>query len=265
MDILARDDAPLTHEQWNALDEMVISTAKKYLTGRRLLPLFGPLGYGMPMVPSAELSIEEGEPTRLQGHKFVMMEELSADFSLNLTDFAEAERMRIPVNFSPALVAAQQISQKEDEVIYNGSEETTAAGLLTVEGAHEMEAGDWDEEGSLVAAFSQAVDTLGSAGYPGPYALVVSPGTRALAHRTLKGPRLEVEILQDLAEAGFYASHALGEQMLVMEVGRANADLALGMDITTSYLDQDERTHIFRIMETMAVRIKRPDAIVVMT
>ncbi|MFW5867754.1 MAG: family 1 encapsulin nanocompartment shell protein [Armatimonadota bacterium] len=264
MDILARDDAPLTDEQWAQLDEMVTATAKKYLTARRLLPIYGPLGVGLPVVPAAELSVGTDEPAHLTGKKLTLLQELNADFSLNLMHFAEAERMGVPLSFAPALAAAQDIATQEDDVLYNGSDETGVPGLLEVEGSHVIEASDWNEEGMLVRDFARAVDALGNAGYPGPYAVVVSPGTKALAYRTLKGPRLEIEIVQDLAEAGLYASSVLGQRMLVMEVGRANADLALGMDITTTYLDQDERTHIFRIMETLALRVKRPDSIVVL-
>ncbi|MFP4248743.1 MAG: family 1 encapsulin nanocompartment shell protein [Armatimonadota bacterium] len=264
MDILARDDAPLTDEQWAQLDDMVASTAKKYLTARRLLPIYGPLGVGMPVVPAAEVAGGTEEPIHLSGRKLTLLEELNADFSLNLMHFAEAERMGAPVSFAPALIAAQEIARREDEVLFNGAEETDVPGLLNVEGAHFMEASDWNEEGALVNDFARAVDALGNAGYPGPYGVAISPGTKALAHRILKGSRLEIEILQDLAEAGLYASGILGHRMLVMEVGRANADLALGMDITTTYLDQDERTHIFRIMETLALRMKRPDSIVVL-
>ena len=55
MDILARDQAPLTESEWEALDETVVSTARKYLVGRRFIPIFGPVGTGMPAVPVAEM------------------------------------------------------------------------------------------------------------------------------------------------------------------------------------------------------------------
>jgi len=264
MDILARDDAPLTDEQWAQLDEMVASTAKKYLTARRLLPVLGPLGVGMPVVPSAGLEFHEDAPIKLGARKLEILQELTSDFALNIKDFAEAERLGMPVNFAPALAAAQDIARREDDILYNGSEETGQQGLLNVDGCHQLEADDWNTEGTLVRDFARAVDALGNAGYPGPYAVVVSPGTKAMAHRMLQGPRLEIEILKDLAEAGLFSSGVVGDRMLVMEVGRGNADLALGMDITTAYLDQDEMTHIFRIMETLALRVKRPDSIVVL-
>ena len=264
MDILARDEAPLSDEQWAELDDLVASTAKKYLTARRLLPVLGPLGVGMPVVPAAGLEFPEGGPIRLGEGRLVELEELSSDFSLDVKDFAQAERMGVPVSFSPALAAAQDIARQEDGVLFHGSQATGASGLLNAEGAHQLDKGDWSEEGALVQDFARAVDALGNSGYPGPYGVVISPGTRAMAHRVLRGARLEIQLLDGLAEAGLYASSALDDQMLVMEVGRGNADLALGMDITTGYLDQDETTHIFRILETLALRVKRPDSIVVL-
>ncbi|NLO04249.1 MAG: bacteriocin family protein [candidate division WS1 bacterium] len=264
MDVLARDDAPLTQEQWAQLDELVLSTAKKYLTARRLLPMMGPLGYGMPVVPAAQLEVHADEPSRIGARKLTLLQELTSDFELDVRDFVQAERMGVPVNFAPALAAALQIAQQEDDLLYNGLGDEGQPGLLTVDGRHIVDRDDWETEGTLVRDFARAVDLLGNAGFPGPYAVVMSPGTRAMAHRTLKGPRLEIEILQDLAEAGVYASNALAEQMLVMEVGRGNADLAVGLDLTTGYYDQDGMTHIFRIMETLALRVKRPNSIVVM-
>ena len=40
-------------------------------------------------------------------------------------------------------------------------------------------------------------------------------------------------------------------------------DLAVGADLSVGYLEQRDLNHCFRILETAALRIKRPDAIVV--
>ena len=40
-------------------------------------------------------------------------------------------------------------------------------------------------------------------------------------------------------------------------------DLAVAMDFTTAYLGPDNLDQPFRVMETVALRIKRPQAIVV--
>ena len=40
-------------------------------------------------------------------------------------------------------------------------------------------------------------------------------------------------------------------------------DLAVGKDIETGYLETTDFNHVFRIMETVALRIKQKDAIIV--
>lgn len=40
-------------------------------------------------------------------------------------------------------------------------------------------------------------------------------------------------------------------------------DIAVGMDLSVAYLGQDDLNHPFRIMETVAARIKEPKAITV--
>jgi uncharacterized linocin/CFP29 family protein len=44
MDYLSRDGSPISAELWAEIDKTVVSTAKKVLTGRRFLSVYGPLG-----------------------------------------------------------------------------------------------------------------------------------------------------------------------------------------------------------------------------
>ena len=41
-------------------------------------------------------------------------------------------------------------------------------------------------------------------------------------------------------------------------------DLAVGKDIETAYLETKDLNHVFRIIETVALRIKSKDAIIVL-
>lgn len=266
MDILERDDAPLTGEQWAQLDETVVATARKHLVGRRLLPLYGPLGAGMTAVPMPALSgIGEEGPITSSEVEMMPLEEISEDFVMSWQELAQAERMNLPLSFAAAGAAAQALSRKEDAIIFGGSEATGRPGLLTVDGRHELDGADWSEAGALLEGFARAVDALASSGFPGPYAMVMSPGNYALAHRVIKGARTEIQYLKDVAEGGVYATEMIGpEQILVMEPGRSNADLAVGIDMKTAYLGAEEMRHPFRILETMALRVKRANAIAVL-
>ena len=68
-----------------------------------------------------------------------------------------------------------------------------------------------------------------------------------------------VRAIDALASATLSASQAL-----VLEPGRANLELALGSEIRTAHIGNEGMDHLFRIIETVALRIKRPQSVVVM-
>jgi len=44
MDFLSREGSPISAELWEKIDEAVVSAAKKILTGRRFISIYGPFG-----------------------------------------------------------------------------------------------------------------------------------------------------------------------------------------------------------------------------
>ena len=52
MTYLSREAASLSEDLWSRIDQTVVSAARRMLTGRRFLPLCGPLGMGARAVPS---------------------------------------------------------------------------------------------------------------------------------------------------------------------------------------------------------------------
>ena len=56
LDYLMRDSAPLTENEWQALDDIVVHTARAGLVGRRFIRIYGPLGAGVQAVVVDRLS-----------------------------------------------------------------------------------------------------------------------------------------------------------------------------------------------------------------
>src|SRR5262245_46538122 len=52
VDYLQRDLAPVTAEQWRAIDQAVAGTARGALVGRRIVSVVGPLGGGVEVLPN---------------------------------------------------------------------------------------------------------------------------------------------------------------------------------------------------------------------
>ncbi|HEY3398135.1 MAG TPA: family 1 encapsulin nanocompartment shell protein [Armatimonadota bacterium] len=267
MDLLARSDAPLSAEEWETLDTVVVETARKYLVGRKFIPVFGPLGAGLPLVPAPELTgFEAGAQISTAGSKFLNLAPLHKDFLLKYMDLETGQRLGLPIDYAPAAAAAYALALQEDQLVFNGCRECGLTGLLNAPGSQTVAAGDWSAAGALFADVVKAIDALGSAGFPGAYAIALSPADYALVHRPLApAATLEIDLLRDVAQSGVYPAPALTGcgQVVVLETGSLNMDLAVGMDVQTAYLGPDNLNHPFRLMETLALRVKRPQAIVV--
>ena len=69
MDYLARESADLPVELWNRIDDAVIGTARKHLTCRRFLKLFGPLGPGATSVADRRRGEGRGAGRRHRAHR----------------------------------------------------------------------------------------------------------------------------------------------------------------------------------------------------
>ena len=74
MDYLSREAAPFGDALWEQIDTTIVETLKKYLVGRRFLPLYGPLGPGAQSVAvdssDKDESFEDGV-VQTTGRKFV--------------------------------------------------------------------------------------------------------------------------------------------------------------------------------------------------
>ena len=74
---------------------------------------------------------------------------------------------------------------------------------------------------------------------------------------------LEIEQVQKLAAAGVFRSAAVPDgRALVMATGASNTDLVVGQDLAVAYVMSENLNHVFRVLESVVLRIKRPQAIV---
>jgi uncharacterized linocin/CFP29 family protein len=97
----------------------------------------------------------------------------------------------------------------------------------------------------------------------GPYAVVLSPDLYAQLLRPLgQGGRLELELVQVVADAGVYQSPVLKQgHGAVVSCGRDVLDIVVGEDVRTAYIATEGINHLFRVLEVLALRIRRPEGI----
>ena len=108
-DFLQRDQAPLRGDQWTALDQAVVQTARAILVGRRFITLVGPFGPGVEALPSDSLAgttagqidllgNAEGEAVGIEQRRYLPLPLIYKDFWVHWRD----------------LEASRQIGQQED-------------------------------------------------------------------------------------------------------------------------------------------------------
>ena len=277
-DFLMRDDAPLTPEEWGRLDGMVVGIAKKLLVARRVAEVFGPLGAGTQVVEVSRYhvtgacmhtgdAIECGDECTdcgcdcdaidVESRTLLALPYIHKDFVLRWRDIASARQLNMPIDLGAAGAAAAMVARKEDEMLF---------ATMQKEAGTKVKASAWSEPGSAFANMVQASTALAEAGFFGPYAVVVSPAVYALMHRPMQGGMgmLEIKQIRELADGGVFQTPVLTDkQALMISLGVQNLDLAIAQDLTTAYLGPERMEHSFRVLESLALRVKRPGAICV--
>ncbi len=63
-DILMRNQAPMSEDEWESMDGTIVEVARKMLVGRRFIPLAGPMGLGTQYVTLDRLAVPKRRPLR---------------------------------------------------------------------------------------------------------------------------------------------------------------------------------------------------------
>jgi uncharacterized linocin/CFP29 family protein len=260
--VLMRSDAPLTDAQWQLIDAAVGEVVGRVVVGRRILDLYGPLGFGAYTVPLYTYNSTEGEPVRAKVSRQLTMNTLTKDFIITAKDL-ELMNTGQPFDTAPIAAAATQLALAEDKLIFSGDAAEGVEGLLNVTGRQTLPLGDWNEEGQALADVSAATTKLVAEGFYPPYFVAMHPMLYTKLQRVY-GRRgiLEIELVEKQAMGGVFASPSIPfDKVLVIAAQTQYVDLAVGLDIATGFVETASLEHRFSIMVTLALRVKQPGAI----
>jgi len=273
-DYLQREQAPLGPAEGAANDESVIRTAQSVLVGRGFIRLVGPFGPGTEALPNDILAgagagkidllgNAEGESLTIESRRFLPLPLLYKDFWVHWRDLESSRQLGVPLDVGKAAAAAAATAQTEDRLVFDGEPSLGLPGLRTVDGRQALPMSDWDSMGRAFADVVEGVRVLTQAGFTGPYALAVSPRLYADLNRIFDDSGvLELEQVEKLARRGVYPTAVLPEPgALLIDSGGQNLDLALGLDLSTAYVESDNLNHRLRVVESLVLRIRRPGAI----
>jgi len=272
---LQRDQAPFGPAEWAAIDQTVVRTAQSVLVGRRFINLVGPFGPGIEALPNDLLSgggggridllgNAEDEQLSIGNRRFLPLPLLYKDFWIHWRDLESSRVLGVPLDTGKAAAASSATAQTEDRLIFDGEPDLGLAGLRTVVGRQELPMANWNSMGAAFSDVVEGVRVLTQAGFTGPYALAVSPRLYADLNRIFDATGvLELEQVEKLARRGVYATAVLPEPgALLVDSGAQNMDLAVGLDLSTAYVESSNLNHHLRVMESLVLRIRRPAAIV---
>ncbi|MDF2571001.1 MAG: Maritimacin [Sporomusa sp.] len=278
MEFLLRDDAHFSEEQWGKIDESVVKTARASLIGRKFITIYGPLGAGVQSINIDDFGVtEQGEvdffgdtdndvaPVKTQGRRFVEIPMVYKDFYITWRDIENSKQFGLPLDLASAAGAAAICAKKEDELIFLGNAALGYEGLTTTAGSTRMTKKNWQEGENSFNDIVKGLEILTEKGFVGKFALTVSPDLYMQLQRIQANTGLlESDRIKSLLDGNLYQTPALGTNKAVLVCAEPqNLDLVIGQDLITGYLGSEKLNHVFRVLETILVRIKRKDAIVV--
>lgn len=272
---LQRDQAPFGPAEWAAIDQAVVRTAQSVLVGRRFINLVGPFGPGIEALPNDVLTgggggrvdllgNAEDEQLSIGSRRFLPLPLLYKDFWIHWRDLESSRVLGVPLDTGKAAAASAATAQTEDRLIFDGEPDLGLPGLRTVAGRQELPMANWNTMGAAFSDVVEGVRVLTEAGFTGPYALAVSPRLYADLNRIFDATGvLELEQVEKLARRGVYATAVLPEPgALLVDSGAQNMDIAVGLDLSTAYVESSNLNHHLRVLESLVLRIRRPGAIV---
>jgi len=256
---LARDDAPFGSDVWDVLDNTMIDIAKNRLTGRRLLPLDGPYGFGLKSIPLWDMEAEDGL-TVSENLPVVLIQK---EFGLGARDLANFERDHHYLDVEPVEQAVRACVEREDDLIFNGG--AGLPGLMNLLGASNLTLSDWDKIGTAAQDIIQAITSLDAAGFHGPYTMALAPQRYNLLFRRYhNGNQSELEHLRTMVTDGIVKAPLLEEGGVILEANHRNMALVLGQDMTIGFIGPAGDTVEFTLSESLTLRVRHPKAVCIL-
>ncbi len=270
-DFLQRARAPLSSEEWERLDQTVLDAAQQQRVARRFLSIFGPIGAGHQYIPQLSLTRNTaaatdnlgagGTPVTVGTRSQRPLTLISKDFSLHWRDIETARQLGLPLDLGAAAAASVLCAAREDDLVLHGDKALGLDGLATVAGHRTVTRRDWGVSGHAFLDIVEAIDHMAAAGFYPPYALICSLNLYACMLRVSGSSGvLELTQIREMCSGGVLQS-VHSKSALLVAVGPQNFDLVIGQDLTVAYARSDNMDHVFRVLETMTLRVKQPAAI----
>lgn len=257
---LGRNEAPINEATWKLLDTTMIEAAKSQLAGRRLIAMEGPFGLGLKVIPLSDCEITEG----IRASPFIPVSLVTSSFFLNKRDLAASGKEGVLLDLDPVACAAMNCAQKEDGIIFNGLQELP--GLLGAEGTASLALTKWDRIGAAADQIIKGVTLLDDAGFHGPYCLGLAPAQyNLLLRRYPQGEGTELDHVKTIVGGDVVKVPILKKGGVLLASGRQYCSIVFGQDMSIGYNGPVGDALEFSVTESLALLIRAPESICVLT
>jgi uncharacterized linocin/CFP29 family protein len=261
---LGREDAPFGDKIWSKLDETVISIARSQLSGRRLLDIEGPYGLALKSIPLNDKTVIDNE-VKVLSSGLLPIPMIMTEFSLSMRDLANYEETGFSLDTEAIAIAALKASEAEDTLIFEGNKNLGISGLLTISGAQSVKLGKWEEIGTAANDIISAISMLDGAGFHGPYLLALAPGLYNMLFRLLpQGFQTELQYVESILGDKVIKAPGIGKGGVLLASGKQYASIVIGQDMKVGFIGPDDADYEFKIVESLAPRIRVPSSICVL-
>ncbi len=258
---LNRQTSGFADELWARIDTAAVEAARELITARRILDVDGPYGPGL-------TSVEVGDESTMQAadddkasavaSRAIALPMLRQPFALSIRRVEGHQRKGLPLDLRPVEDAAEAVARREEEIIYYGLEEAGIAGLLTADGRHQLECGDWKQVDEAVNDIIRAVTRLDDSGFRGPYALALSPSRyNALFRRYEGSDLLQLDHLRRLCAVGVFKAPIEGAAVVDPRVGA----IKVGQDLRVGFGANDGIHFRLFASESLVLLLDSPEAV----
>lgn len=260
MELLKRNQAPLTPRAWEEIDEAIRGVLVARLCGRKVVDVNGPLGMEAAAVNLGRLDIcEEAQDggVRCGIRRVQPLVEARINFDLDVWELDNVERGARDIDLAAAEEAALAMARFEDTAIFNGFAPAGITGLARLEEHEPIPL--TREPTELLGALAQGVVAMKDAAVEGPFHLVVGPDVfQALHAQQSAGYPLRRQAA-DIVGGQVHYSTVLDGALLVSARG-GDFELTIGQDLAVGYDSREDGKVKLFVTGSFAFRVLDPAA-----
>jgi uncharacterized linocin/CFP29 family protein len=236
----------------NSFEGVVVGEVRKLVESTRVLTKKLPtivLGRGV------EAVVVEQSGEKLE-RAVLPLCELSYKFRVSQKSIDHAVRYKQPIEISEAVKTTLKLVSEEERLIID---------TLIKEGRIKLPLSSWDTPGNSVIDVAKAVAELVRRGYRKPFIMLVSPERYVkLLSVSERIGITDLERVKTLIDDVVSVQGVPTDKVLIVSAVPEVLDVVYGGNAEVDYIGPEDGLHTFRLWSTITLRVKIPDAVVVM-